>query len=88
MENEESSSLIGNSAAPYINGLANSYGLATQSYAIYAFDASDGTQLWSQTMPAVSQAYPTICDGRVYVGSYNSQSLLYSGSREDERFWT
>src|SRR6266567_348839 len=34
MENEESSSLIGNSAAPYINGLAQSYGLATQYYAI------------------------------------------------------
>ena len=34
MENEESSSLIGNSAAPYINGLAASYGLATQYYAI------------------------------------------------------
>src|SRR5256885_7138227 len=34
MENEESSSLIGNSAAPYINGLANRYGLATQYYAI------------------------------------------------------
>jgi acid phosphatase len=34
MENEESNSLIGNSAAPYINGLATSYGLATQYYAI------------------------------------------------------
>ncbi|HXM51987.1 MAG TPA: alkaline phosphatase family protein [Candidatus Binatus sp.] len=34
MENEESNSLIGNSAAPYINGLAASYGLATQYYAI------------------------------------------------------
>ena len=34
MENEESSSLIGNSAAPYINGLANSYGLATQYYGV------------------------------------------------------
>ena len=34
MENEESSSLIGNSAAPYINGLAAGYGLATQYYAV------------------------------------------------------
>src|SRR5207249_11220481 len=34
MENEESSSLIGNSAAPYINGLATSYGLATQYYGV------------------------------------------------------
>src|SRR2546421_4733889 len=34
MENEESSSLIGNSAAPYINGLAQSYGLATQYYGV------------------------------------------------------
>ena len=34
MENEESTSVIGNSAAPYINGLANSYGLATQYYAV------------------------------------------------------
>jgi len=34
MENEESTSIIGNASAPYINGLAHSYGLATQSYAI------------------------------------------------------
>src|SRR5207302_10768331 len=34
MENEESTSVIGNGAAPYINGLANSYGLATQYYAV------------------------------------------------------
>src|SRR5439155_20038957 len=34
MENEESSSLIGNSDAPYINGLANSYGLATQYFGV------------------------------------------------------
>src|SRR5437868_8450563 len=34
MENEESTSITGNSAAPYINGLANSYGLATQYYAV------------------------------------------------------
>src|SRR5712692_2013781 len=34
MENEESTSLIGNSAAPYINGLASSYGLATQYYGV------------------------------------------------------
>src|SRR5256885_4604462 len=34
MENEESTSLIGNAAAPYINGLASSYGLATQYYGV------------------------------------------------------
>jgi hypothetical protein len=34
MENEESTSIIGNGSAPYINGLANSYGLATQYYAV------------------------------------------------------
>jgi len=34
MEDEESTSIIGNSTAPYISGLAHSYGLATQSYAI------------------------------------------------------
>jgi phosphatidylinositol-3-phosphatase len=34
MENEESTSLIGNASAPYINGLANSYGLATQYYGV------------------------------------------------------
>src|SRR5437762_4405140 len=33
MENHESGSIIGSSAAPYINGLANSYGLATNYYA-------------------------------------------------------
>jgi phosphatidylinositol-3-phosphatase len=34
MENEESTSLIGNGAAPYINGLASSYGLASQYYGV------------------------------------------------------
>jgi hypothetical protein len=34
MENEESSSVVGNPAAPYINGLANRYGLATNYYAV------------------------------------------------------
>ena len=34
MENEESTSLIGNASAPYINSLANSYGLATQYYGV------------------------------------------------------
>jgi len=34
MENEESTSLIGNASAPYINGLASSYGLATQYYGV------------------------------------------------------
>ena len=34
MENEESSSVIGNAAAPYINSLARRYGLATQSYGV------------------------------------------------------
>jgi hypothetical protein len=34
MENKEYGSVIGSSSAPYINGLANTYGLATQDYAI------------------------------------------------------
>jgi hypothetical protein len=34
MENTEYSEVLGNSAAPYINGLARRYGLATQSFAI------------------------------------------------------
>jgi len=34
MENKEASDVIGNTAAPYANKLAASYGLATQSYAI------------------------------------------------------
>jgi hypothetical protein len=33
MENEESSSVVGNPSAPYINGLASRYGLATNYYA-------------------------------------------------------
>ena len=33
MENEESSSIVGNPAAPYVNGLASRYGLATNYYA-------------------------------------------------------
>jgi len=34
MENAEYGEVIGSSAAPYVNGLARRYGLATQSYAI------------------------------------------------------
>jgi hypothetical protein len=34
MENEESTSIVGNAAAPYANGLIRRYGLAAQSYAI------------------------------------------------------
>ena len=34
MENEESTSIIGNPAAPFINGLAGRYGLATNYYAV------------------------------------------------------
>ena len=34
MENEEYGDVIGSSSTPYINGLANTYGLATSSYAI------------------------------------------------------
>lgn len=34
MENEEASSVIGNPSAPYINGLANRYGLAANYYAV------------------------------------------------------
>lgn len=34
MENEEASSVVGSSQAPYTNGLIRRYGLATQSYAI------------------------------------------------------
>jgi phosphatidylinositol-3-phosphatase len=34
MENEESTSILGNSSAPYINTLANSYGLATKYFAV------------------------------------------------------
>ena len=34
MENEESSSVVGNPSAPYINGLANRYALATNYYAV------------------------------------------------------
>lgn len=34
MENNEYGNIIGNSSAPYINNLANQYGLATQYYAV------------------------------------------------------
>jgi hypothetical protein len=34
MENEESSSIVGNAAAPYANALIRRYGLATQSFAV------------------------------------------------------
>lgn len=34
MENKESTAVLGSSSAPYVNGLARRYGLATQSFAI------------------------------------------------------
>jgi hypothetical protein len=53
MENEESSSIIGNSAAPYINGLANQYGWASNYTAVAHPSEPNYLALWSGSTQGV-----------------------------------
>jgi len=69
MENEESTDVLGNSAAPYANALARRYGLATQSYAIahpslpnYLALTSGSTQGVSSDCTDCHVAAPNIVD--------------------------
>ena len=54
MENEEYSSIIGNGSAPYINGLANAYGLATNYNAVGKPSQPNYFALWSGSTQGVT----------------------------------
>ena len=54
MENEEATSIIGNSAAPYINSLAASYGLATNYTAVAHPSEPNYLALWSGSTQGVT----------------------------------
>jgi hypothetical protein len=53
LENEEASSIIGSPAAPYINGLANQYGLATNGTAVAHPSLPNYLALWSGSTQGV-----------------------------------
>jgi hypothetical protein len=54
MENEEAAAIIGNSAAPYINGLANQYGLASNDTAVGHPSEPNYLALWSGSTQGVT----------------------------------
>jgi hypothetical protein len=69
MENKEDTDVLGNPAAPYLNGLAHRYGVATQSYAIthpslpnYLALTSGSTQGISSDCTDCSVGAPNIVD--------------------------
>jgi acid phosphatase len=75
MENKENTDVLGNSAAPYLNGLAQRYGVATQSYAIthpslpnYLALASGSTQGITSDCTGCSVAAPNIVDQLTIAG--------------------
>ena len=54
MENEESTSIIGNAAAPYINSLASQYGVATNDTAVAHPSEPNYLALWSGSTQGVT----------------------------------
>jgi phosphatidylinositol-3-phosphatase len=54
MENEEATAIVGNSAAPYINGLANQYGLASNYTAVGHPSEPNYLALWSGSTQGVT----------------------------------
>jgi hypothetical protein len=54
MENEEATSIIGNSSAPYINSLANQYGLASSYTAVSHPSEPNYLALWSGSTQGVT----------------------------------
>jgi hypothetical protein len=54
MENEEATSIIGNASAPYINGLAHTYGLATNYTAVSHPSEPNYLALWSGSTQGVT----------------------------------
>jgi hypothetical protein len=54
MENEEATAIIGNSAAPYINSLANQYGLASNDTAVRHPSEPNYLALWSGSTKGVT----------------------------------
>jgi phosphatidylinositol-3-phosphatase len=78
MENEESSSIIGNSSAPYINGLASQYGLATSYTAVSHPSEPNYLAIWSGSTQGVT-------DDGVY--SFGSGSTLADQIEASGRSW-
>ena len=54
MENEEATAIVGNTAAPYINGLANQYGLASSYTAVGHPSEPNYLALWSGSTQGVT----------------------------------
>jgi hypothetical protein len=78
MENEESTSIIGNSSAPYINSLANEYGLATNYTAVSHPSEPNYLALWSGSTQGVT-------DDAVY--NFSSGSTLADQVEASGRTW-
>jgi hypothetical protein len=75
MENKENTDVLGSSAAPYLNGLAQRYGVATQSYGIthpslpnYLALTSGSTQGITSDCTDCSVAAPNIVDQLTHAG--------------------
>lgn len=78
MENEESTSIIGNSSAPYINGLAAQYGLATNFTAVAHPSEPNYLALWSGSTQGVT-------DDGVY--NFSGSSTLADQVEASGRSW-
>jgi len=78
MENEESTSIIGNSSAPYINDLASRYGLATNDTAVSHPSEPNYLAIWSGSTQGVT-------DDGVY--NFSSGSTLADQIEASGRSW-
>jgi phosphatidylinositol-3-phosphatase len=78
MENEEATAIIGNTAAPYINGLANQYGLASNDNAVSHPSEPNYLALWSGSTQGVT-------DDGVY--NFTSGSTLADQIEAAGRTW-
>lgn len=78
MENEEATAIIGNSAAPYINGLANQYGLASNYTAVVHPSEPNYLALWSGSTEGVT-------DDGVY--SFSTGTTLADQIEASGRTW-
>jgi hypothetical protein len=78
MENEESTSIIGNAKAPYINSLASQYGQATNYSAITHPSQPNYLALWSGSTQGVS-------DDGVY--DFSSAATLADQMEQSGRTW-
>jgi len=78
MENEESTSIIGNSSAPYINDLASRYGLATNATAVSHPSEPNYLAIWSGSTQGVT-------DDGVY--NFSSGSTIADQIEASGRSW-